>query len=251
MYQPRSYRRSLGEGRFSSFEVSYRETDLWIAVDALSAASLDMLSFKRTAYQTVVSTRTCIVHYGSDYAEFLNSMDPIEDHAEAPELIREMIHAGMMAGTGPMASVAGAFAREVGRVLLKTFTVRELIVENGGDIWVYAEEPIKLSVFAGSSPISGKIQVEIPPENTPLGVCTSSGTVGHSLSLGKADAVMVASYNPILADALATGFANRVKSRNDVDEVIEDMKLCEAVLSGVIILGDKAGLCGSFLFSFA
>lgn len=250
MYQPRFYRRSLEEGRFSHFEVSYRDTDLWIAVDAASAASADMQCMKETVYRTVLSTRACIVGYSRDHSDFLSSLHPIEDHGDAPVLVRHMIRAGIQAGTGPMASVAGAFAQAAGRMLLDTFRVREVIVENGGDIWLYTEKPVRLSVYAGSSPLSGKIQVEIPPDKTPLGVCTSSATVGHSMSFGKADAVMAASADPILADALATGFANRVKSPQDVDAVIEDMKRCEAVLSGVIIIGERAGLCGSFTFSF-
>ena len=103
-----------------------------------------------------------------------------------------MLAASAMAGVGPMAAVAGAVAGSIGADLEAEFGCREIVVENGGDIWLRFEETLEISVFAGSSPLSERVGVSIPPSLSPLGVCTSSGTVGPSLSLGLADAAMVA-----------------------------------------------------------
>ena len=123
-----------------------------------------------------------------------------------------MAMAGEKAGVGPMAAVAGAFSEEIGKTLLRTFPINELVVENGGDIFLKLEKPLVLSVYAGTSVLSEKIGIEIPAQETPLGVCTSAGTVGPSHSFGKADAVMVACKNTAVADAFATALANQVKT---------------------------------------
>ena len=117
----------------------------------------------------------------------------------------------------------------------------EVIVENGGDIYLKTKEHRKIGVFAGKSPFSEKICLEIAPEDTPLGVCTSSGTVGHSLSLGKADAAVILADDAFLADAVATATGNRVKTWEDIDAAIEFASGIEGVKGVLIIIGDKMG----------
>jgi len=101
-----------------------------------------------------------------------------------------------------------------------------------------------VGVYAGESAFTGKIALEISPEETPLGVCTSSGTVGHSLSLGAADAVIVLSHSAALADAAATAIGNKVIDAGDIDEVIEQVKAMQELASVVIIKGDRIGMWG-------
>jgi uncharacterized protein len=115
-----------------------------------------------------------------------------------------------------MAAVAGAVAERVGRALAAEFGCREAIVENGGDLWLLFEEAIDISVYAGSSPLSERVGVSIQPALSPLGVCTSSGTVGPSLSLGLADAAMVAARDAASADAWATATGNAVTDGDDI-----------------------------------
>jgi hypothetical protein len=55
----------------------------------------------------------------------------------------------------------------------------------------------------------------IKPSARARGICASSGTVGHSLSFGKADAVIIVASNAALADAVATATANRVNTKDD------------------------------------
>ena len=110
-----------------------------------------------------------------------------------------MIFAAQAAGVGPMAAVAGALAEQVGQRLLKSTS--EVIIENGGDIFIGARQILTVGVYAGGSPLSLKLGLRIDPAKGIRGICTSSGTVGHSLSFGKADAVCVLSDSCALADA--------------------------------------------------
>ncbi len=122
-----------------------------------------------------------------------------------------MAAAAQTAGVGPMAAVAGAIAECVGRELLEFSP--EVIVENGGDIFLKVSHRRTVGIFAGDSPLTGRIGIQIEARDTPLGVCTSSGTVGHSLSFGRADAVVVLAPAAALADAAATAIGNRVSRK--------------------------------------
>ena len=142
--------------------------------------------------------------------------------------------------------MAGLFAREVGNEIIKNFSVDELVIENGGDIYVLLKNKMVLSVFAGESPLSERIGLVIPAEKSKLGICTSAGTVGPSLSFGKADAVVVICEDILLADAFATAFGNKVKSPNDVEKVINQSEKYPEILSMLIICEDKIGVRGDF-----
>ena len=69
----------------------------------------------------------------------------------------------------------------------------EIIIENGGDIYLRSFKDKIIGIYAGSSPLTGRFGLEIAGADTPLGICTSSGTVGHSLSHGKVDAAIALS----------------------------------------------------------
>jgi hypothetical protein len=141
-----------------------------------------------------------------------------------------------------MAAVAGVIAECVGRELL-SFSP-EVIVENGGDLFLKILKTRLVGVYAGRSSFTGRIALEIKPEETPLGVCTSSGTVGHSLSLGNADAVIVLSPSCALADAAATAIGNLVKGADGISLGIEFAQGLEGLKGVVIIKDDKIGLWG-------
>jgi hypothetical protein len=141
-----------------------------------------------------------------------------------------------------MAAVAGAIAEHVGLDLL--FHTDEVIVENGGDIFLKTHSPVTVGVFAGDSPLSLRIGLRINPKENPLSVCTSSGTVGHSLSFGKADAVCVISRSCSLADAAATSIGNKVESKAHIQRAIDFGKQIEGVMGIVVIVGDAVGAWG-------
>ena len=96
----------------------------------------------------------------------------------------------------------------------------------------------------GRKTLSLKTGFVIPPDRTPIGVCTSSSTVGHSRSFGKADAVCIVSKSPTLADAAATAVGNRVRCREDIEDGLTVAQDIEGVLGALIILGDTLGVWG-------
>ncbi len=143
---------------------------------------------------------------------------------------------------GPMAAVAGTFSELVGNALMERSP--EVIVENGGDIFINTVKERSIALFAGDSPLSGKVGIKISPGDCPLGVCTSSGKVGPSLSLGLAHAACIIAKSAALADAAATAAGNAVKAEGDVKAGLDIAAKIEGVLGAVIISGDKLGAWG-------
>jgi ApbE superfamily uncharacterized protein (UPF0280 family) len=154
-----------------------------------------------------------------------------------------MIQAGQTAGVGPMAAVAGAMAECVGRYLLGQ--CRQVVVENGGDIFLKSDRSLVASLFAGDSPLSMQFGIKLPPAENGLGVCTSSGTVGHSLSTGSADAVCVVSASCALADAAATAIGNRIHASRDIKSAIAFGKSIPGVSGIVVVVKQAMGAWGS------
>ena len=123
-----------------------------------------------------------------------------------------------------MSAVAGLFAQTVGEEISKNFSVNEMVIENGGDLYLHVVDEITISVYAGNSPLSQKVGFKLPAKETPIGICTSAGTVGPSLSFGKADAVMVACKNTLVADTFATALGNMVKSEENISTIIKSSR---------------------------
>jgi ApbE superfamily uncharacterized protein (UPF0280 family) len=78
----------------------------------------------------------------------------------------------------------------------------------------------------------------------PLALCTSSGTVGPSLSYGKADAVTVRARSAALADAAATALGNRVSRASDIQGAIRQAQSIEGLGGIIIIKDDQVGAWG-------
>jgi ApbE superfamily uncharacterized protein (UPF0280 family) len=214
--------------------VSHRETDLCIMGDR---------DLTKEAIESIYIYRKEIKDYIKIDSIFRNSLEPIEARKGATPIVKSMIEAGKAAGVGPMAAIAGAVAEYVGRDLL-SFS-KEVIVENGGDIFIKSSKNRSFGIFAGESPLTGKLKFEIMAEDTPLGVCTSSGSVGHSLSYGKADAVGVISKDTALADAVATAAGNIVKSSSDIEKGISFARSVRGVIGVIIIVEKKFGTWGN------
>jgi len=230
----RFYRSSHRRGPWVAFEVRYRETDLWIR------ARKDL---GKEALEEVIRCRHVLEGYIRRRPEFLRSLEPVEEDPLAPLLVRRMLRAAACAGVGPMAAVAGAIAQSVGEALKPLSPA--VIVENGGDCWVDAEEEVRMGVFTGpSSPFKDRVALRFQASRLPLGVCSSSGTVGHSLSLGKADAVTVASKDCALADAAATALGNEARSPSSLGRVLDKASRMEGVEGCLVIVKDRMGAWG-------
>jgi ApbE superfamily uncharacterized protein (UPF0280 family) len=235
MYEPRTYRHWISSDDLVSFNVTVRETDLYIRANS---------NLEIRALESVKRHREPLEEYIRQHPLFMHTLEPYTVDSNAPEIVREMAEAGNIAGVGPMAAVAGAIAEAVGRDLL-AFSP-EIIVENGGDIFMQTLKTRRAGIFAGeSSPFSGKLALEIAAEDTPLGICTSSGTVGHSLSMGNADAVIVTAVSTSLADAAATAICNKIKSVSDIKNEINSAGVRYGVSGLIIIKDDEIGIWGN------
>ncbi len=233
-YKKRIYRSKISNVELQPFNVTVCETDLFVLADS---------SFSDLVLNSVHKYRGYIESYIKYHPQFLTTLVPLEQDHFAPDIVRDMIMSGEKAKVGPMAAVAGAIAEYVGRDVLLAGS-RNVVVENGGDIFIKTEEDVTVGVYAGASPLSYKVRLLIRPEQMPLGVCTSSGRVGHSLSLGKADAVCVLSRSASLADAAATAIGNLVNNRNDVDKALEWGLRISDILGILIIVDEQIAIQG-------
>jgi hypothetical protein len=232
-YTERFYRNRVKSQDLVTFEVRVKETDLLVSAEQ---------RLEKETRDLVFESRHQIESYIQTHADFLTALDPYPEDPYAPPLVKEMIERTREAGVGPMASVAGAIAEYVGRHLLQK--TNQVIVENGGDLFIKTGRPVTVSICAGTSPLSEKIGLAIPPELMPLGVASSSGTVGHSLSLGKADVGCILSPSAALADAAATALCNRIQGSKDLSGMEEWAKGVKGILGALVILGDKMATWG-------
>lgn len=240
-YINRTYRlcHTTGGRSRRSFCVKFRKSDLWIAVDAehydpkMESRVLSMLGELWRELE----------EYIAHNPDFLPALTPLPYRGESP-LAERMCAAGEIAGIGPMGAVAGEFARRVGEMLAEEYGCSDVIVENGGDIYLKSSSDCDIAIFAGESPLSERVGFHIPAEMTPLGVCTSSGTVGPSLSLGRGDAMAVVCKDTAIADALATAFCNRIHTPDDVADAVNGVLAIEGVIAALAIKADKMAVAG-------
>jgi uncharacterized protein len=237
-YVKRTYRRLADHDLVSSF-VKIKDTDLHILAD---------LEVSAWAFELALQYRLQIEKYIEQRPEFLPALSPLSPDILAPPIVKEMLAAGSMAGVGPMAAVAGVIAEYVGKALSQR-GCREVMVENGGDIYLNRTQDCTVALFAGQSPLSLQVGIKLAASMMPVGVCTSSGTVGHSLSFGRADAVAVIARSTALADAAATRLGNEVGMSTSGDAGIKRAlqvgRAIEGVQGVVVICGENIGAVGS------
>jgi uncharacterized protein len=232
-FQPRTYRDSIKTDGLLQFSLVIKESDLFITASR---------NVEKLAREAVLSARYKLEHYIEKHPVFLTSLVPLPQDDCAPDIVQAMLRASIAAGVGPMAAVAGAVAEYTGRVILNDCD--EVIVENGGDIFLKVNREITISIYAGDSPLSSRIGLMIRQPGVALGVCTSSGTVGPSLSFGIADAVTIVSADASLADAAATSVGNLVKDAPDIQKAIDCGKRIDGVTGILIIKGEHMGAWG-------
>ncbi|MBI4768202.1 MAG: UPF0280 family protein [Deltaproteobacteria bacterium] len=232
-YQERFYRSKINTPDWVSFTIQVKESDLWVR--ARKDLSLE-------GYERVFQYRHSLDVYIQQHPEFKKSLEPLALDSLAPPIVQTMVQAGQAAGVGPMASVAGAIALLVGQDLLAYSP--DVIIENGGDLFIVCREPLIIGIYAGKSALSGRLGIQLPPSDRPVGLCTSSGTVGHSLSFGRADAVTVLSPSAALSDAVATAVGNRVRTKNDIQTALDWAQKIPEVEGVLIIIGEQMGVWG-------
>jgi len=232
-FTERTYRNKILNHNLISYEVKVRETDLFISSD---------IDLTEAALASVYRYRGHLESYIKTHPHFLTSLLPIKIDELAPQIVRDMLKVSGAAGVGPMAAVAGAIAEYVGMDLL--FLTSNVIVENGGDIYLKSNKEIKVGIFSGESSLNNRMALRVTPEEMPVGICTSSATVGPSLSFGRADAVCVKSKSASMADAAATAIGNLTKTKRDIKKAIAFGSQLKDVLGILIIVEGELGLWG-------
>ncbi|QGP93540.1 hypothetical protein MGLY_29560 [Neomoorella glycerini] len=237
-YEERSYRRLFAQEDLVHFQVAYKETDLDIGIPKAQFKP----ELVRQAEEIIRHYRWQLEAYLARDPVFARTLVPHDVPEEAPPIAREMAAAASLAGVGPMAAVAGAMAQYVATDLVGPGG--EIIVENGGDIYLNSSRSRLIGIFAGASPFSHRLALKVEPRMCPLGICTSSGTVGPSLSFGRADAAVILATSAALADAVATAAGNTVQEPADVEKAARLAANIPGVLGAVIIAGDKLAAWG-------
>ncbi len=195
------------------------------------------------AEKTIHSTRNAIEAYISRQPGFHTALQPMAVESGAPEVIRLMAAAADRAGVGPMAAVAGAIAQNTVEVLVRAGATYA-VMDNGGDIVLFIDRPVTVGVFTGPAKIRD-IALRFLPRPHIFSICTSSGSVGHSISLGRADAAVVVAADGYLADAMATALGNRIKngSKNEIEQAIRT-SLIDGVEGLLVVAGERLGMGG-------
>lgn len=231
--EQRYYRKVFKSGDLVYFTKKVKQTDLCIGATQ---------NLSKQAGESIVKYRQQVEGYIRKQPVFFSSLRPITPLKDAPLIIKHMCRAAEMTEVGPMAAVAGAMSLYVANDLLKY--TEELVVENGGDVYIAGAKERVVGIYAGKSQLSGKIGIKIPAEDLPMSVCTSSATIGHSLSFGHADAVVVLSRDACLADAAATAIGNLVKNPGDIEKSLKVAQSIRGISGVLIILGEQMGVWG-------
>jgi ApbE superfamily uncharacterized protein (UPF0280 family) len=230
--QNRDYRR-WQHSDLVTFQVRSEQSDLQISaerplIDEAERALLDVLEQ--------------LEGYLERDPRFAKSLLPHSPLPDAPPIAQEMAQAAAVCGVGPMAAVAGAVAEHVGRELLRWS--KQVIVENGGDIFLQTTTPRVAAIFAGESSLTGRVGLRLTRLDEPLGLCTSSGTVGPSLSFGRADAAIILARSAALADAAASALGNRLQTPDDMERALAFTKYLDGVWGAAAVMGDNLGAWG-------
>jgi len=239
--QKRSYRSRVNSPELFKVRVAVKETDLLILTDKPvdKGFVLARVNFYRDKIEEYINYKD---------RRFLVALKPVAVESTSHRIIKEMAGQSAKVNVGPMASVAGAIAQFLGRDLLaKGF--RDVIIENGGDIFMKNTRPVRVGLYAGKNKRLNKINLKIQPEQSPLGICTSSATIGHSVSFGNADNVVIIASSAVLADALATAVCNMVKSADDIKCAVAFGSSVKGARGIIIIFGNILATWGEVEFS--
>lgn len=173
----------------------------------------------RAATSSVLRNRALLEEYSRNYAAFMYSLSPMCIEENAPRIVRLASEAAIAAGVGPFAAVPGALADLAVEEMLSC-GASVCVVENGGEVAANSNIPLKIGIYAGASPVSGRIGFHLESGDFPVGIATSSASVSHALTFGEADAAVAVADSAALSDASATAICNSVNG-NDVEASVQ------------------------------
>jgi ApbE superfamily uncharacterized protein (UPF0280 family) len=232
-FEPRTYRRLTAAEGLVGFGVTVAQTDVWIWAEKI---------LRGPATAAIQSARASLEGYIASHPEFVTSLTPLPCEDNAPDIVTRMCAAATVANVGPMASVAGAVAQFVAEFLESHSS--EVIVENGGDVFLIPRRDRLVAIVAPGSDFSGRLALRVPAGER-LGVCTSSGTVGPSRSFGRADVALIAAHDGALADAVATTLGNRVHQPDDIEPALDLVRDLPGIVHALVMIGGRMGTFGS------
>lgn len=210
--------------------------------ETIVTIAADNEEFIEAARASIREQRSLLEGYIQSDPFFKLTLEPYGVQSSAPEIVRRMAAAGSAVGIGPMGAVAGTIAWMAVEAMVDA-GAKYAFVDNGGDIALVTERPLVLGVYAGESPIKD-LALEVQPGERILGICTSSGTVGPSISFGTADAALVVSEDVSLADAAATALGNAVVDDGDLEDAFGAVKGVEGIHGALLVKGDKFAVWG-------
>ncbi len=228
----RIYRERFNLDGYEAWETTYKRTNLFVK------ACKDL---RLETFELVKKLWGDLLAYIEKNRDFLTSLEPIKQDKKAPKIAKKMIEASGRSDVGPMASVAGAIAEEVGHLLLKECD--ECVVENGGDVFLKLNSEPTIGIYTQNTYFKDSLSIKIKISKIPIGVCSSSAKIGPSLSLGKADLSLIIDKDTAFADALATKTANMIKNEDDIETAIEFAK-SKDIEGCLFIKGKKIGIWG-------
>jgi len=226
-FQRRFYRQWVTAKGLFRTEIGIKETDVTILTDRQIDSGF--------AAKRIGLYRGQIEDYITRAPQFLTSLKPLAVELKAPRIIRQMAAAAKSAGVGPMAAVAGAVAESLGRDLLRQ-GAKDVIIENGGDIFLKIRRPCNIAVYSGRAKLWRGLGIRVMPRTRPMGICTSSATIGHSLSFGKAEGVVILAKDAFLADAVATATCNRTQDADSLEQALKFAGSIKGVFGAVIVM---------------
>lgn len=230
-------------------QIIIEETDLLITVSD-AADKQELIDF---CTREIHAIRNILKFWINLFPEIKDSLDPIEAPHNAPDFLAAMCEAGKFAHVGPFASVAGTIAQfiatKIHRYLKEKNICPDVIVENGGDIYVFSSKERCIGIMANPAE-KCVLGLKIPKEQFPLAICSSSATIGHSLSFGQGDLALILAKNGSLADALATRYGNLLRTKQDINPILTQAKQdshIQMTNNPFLEKTKKSGLSGVFL----
>ncbi len=213
------------------YNVKIEQSDLFIGTKS---------DLAKIAKKALIAARDDVKKEIASNSSFLTSFYPLRYSGGATFMIAGMYKAASLADVGPMAAVAGATAQYVGEELSKYS--EDVIVENGGDIFIKTSVERRIMLYAGQSSLSGRLAIIIPPGK--WGVCTSAYSIGHSFSDGRCDAAVAVAHDCALADAAATALGNSIKNERQLEDGILKIMKIDGITGALAVINEKIAAGG-------
>lgn len=232
----RNYRTASKRADEQSFQVMLGESDLWISCSKNAPKELPALVLEKLR-----ELRAGISAWGAMNPAFFHSLVPLPQAPKAPLTVQKMLKGAAAMQVGPMAAVAGVIAEEIARFCLQ-FS-QEVLIENGGDIYIFSQRERVVALLPDPQNQSA-LAIKLPEKNFPLAVCSSSATMGHSLSFGRGELATIIAKDGAFADAAATAFCNKLKQADDIPQLLKKAERHNDILGIFLQCSEQLGLWG-------